>query len=198
MTKLIPGILLFLLLAVLALQWKSWPPTAPVAKVGDGSSQPAQPSSTDPSQPNPLEKLKSLEDKDTYANVLERPLFRPDRRPLPPEEDVPDEPSTPDNAVELDTVDLTAVLISPALVSAWIRDPAQPKLVRLRIGDEYSGWSVQQIQEDRVLMERQGEEHALRLRDYSKASPTAPARVPSKQRPSPIKTRKRAAPNLRR
>jgi len=195
LTKLIPGVLLLLLLAVLALQWKSWPPTAPL---GDGSSQPAQPSSTAPSQPNPLERLKSLEDKDTYANVLERPLFRPDRRPLPPEEDVPEQPSTPDNAVELDTVDLTAVLISPALVSAWIRDPAQPKLVRLRIGDEYSGWSVQKIQEDRVLMERQGEEHALILRDYSKASPAVPARVLSKQRTSPIKTRKRAAPNLRR
>ncbi|MFD2112795.1 hypothetical protein [Thiorhodococcus fuscus] len=194
MTKLIPSILLFLLLAVLALQWKSWPPTAPLAKVGDGSGQSAQPSSTGPSQPIPLEQLKSLEDKDTYASVLERPLFRPDRRPLPPEDEAPEQPSTPETVAELDKVDLTAVLISPAVVSAWIRDPGQPKLVRLRIGDEYSGWSVQQIQEDRVLMERQGEEHALILRDYSKAPPTAPARVPPKQRPRPD----RAAPNLRR
>ena len=107
--------------------------------------------------------------KDHYVSIIERPLFRPDRKPEPLSDEQPG-PEIPEGSTELSAFDLNAVLITPDIVSAWVRDPAQPKLRRLRIGDDLLGWSVTDIQEDRVLLERQGQQDALILRDYSKAA----------------------------
>ena len=53
-------------------------------------------------------------------------------------------------------MDVSAVIITPAVVSAWIRDPKAPDLKRVRLGDDLEGWSVKDIQSDRVVLERQG------------------------------------------
>ena len=77
---------------------------------------------------------------------------------------------------------------TPDIVSAWVRDPAQPKLRRLRIGDDLQGWAVLDIQEDRVLLERQGQQDALILRAYSKAAPASAPSPPARKalpRPPP-------------
>jgi hypothetical protein len=88
----------------------------------------------------------------------------------------------PDASVALDSLDLSAVIITPTLVSAWVNDPSQPRLRRLRIGDDLEGWSVQEILPDRVLLERQGEVNALILRDYGNTPTTAP-QMPIPRRP---------------
>ncbi|EXJ17106.1 hypothetical protein [Imhoffiella purpurea] len=187
----IPGAFLFLLLGILVLQWRSWPPPASEPSEGESRVPVAAPDSSTSTDPSLIDRLSYLDDKEHYAIVMERPLFRPDRRPLPPDDPESEAPSGPDMSLELGNLDLTAVLITPSLTSAWIKDPAQPKLQRLRIGDDYAGWSVREIQEDRVLLERQGERHALILRDYSKTPPSSTTTVPAKQRPRPIRARKR-------
>lgn len=186
MIKAIPSLLVVILLAILALQWLTWSPDdiAPQPPSSPASASPGE--GVAAVEPELLAKLDAGEPKDSYASVVEHPLFRPDRLPEPPEDEVPEVDTDAETSQELDAVDLSAVLISPTVVSAWVKDPSQPKLQRLRIGDELMGWSVQSILEDRVLLERQGERDELILRDYSKTPPAAPpaaARTPARRRP---------------
>jgi general secretion pathway protein N len=167
-----PVLVALVLLGILTFQWIGWPPPAPSRESTNvpGTTEPVAP----PTQPDLLARLDTGDTKDHYVSIIERPLFRPDRKPEPPS-DEQSGPEVPQESTELSAFDLNAVLITPDVVSAWIQDPAQPKLRRLRIGDDLQGWSVTGILEDRVLLERQGQQDALILRDYSKASPaTAP------------------------
>jgi general secretion pathway protein N len=179
-TKYAPAVVALALLAILALQWLRWPPPARQSPTTGG---PAATESVAAPQPDLLARLESKETKDSYASMTEHPLFRPDRKPEPPPDAEPAAPPGKDDA-GLKLMDLSAVLITPSAVSAWVRDPSQPKLQRLRIGDDFKGWSVRQILEDRVLLERQGERDALILRDYSQMPPAA-ATPPSNQRRPP-------------
>lgn len=184
MTKTLPALIVLALLGVLALQWMGWPPTLPGP---GGSDQPAEPTSTDASAtlvPELMAKLDAPDPRESYASITDHPLFRPDRKPEPPPEEEPSTPETAQEKQELSAIDLSAVLISPTVVSAWVRDPSKPKLQRLRIGDEFNGWAVRDILEDRVLLERQGEQDALILRDYSKTPPPAASRPPAQRRPT--------------
>ncbi|MBK5966609.1 hypothetical protein CCR95_21660 [Thiocystis minor] len=180
MTKILPGMLTLALLALLILQWKDWPP--PLSSAGLDETSAADEGTTGKPGQDPLANLKPPDDRDNFASIIERPLFRPDRKPEPPPDESPPATADPGTSVELDTLDLSAVMLTPMIVSAWVKDPNQPNLRRLRIGDDLEGWSVRDILEDRVLLERQGEEYALILRDYSKATPTAPTPIP--RRPS--------------
>ncbi|MTW22372.1 hypothetical protein [Allochromatium palmeri] len=170
------------LLAILTLQWLGWPPAAPLAEPGDAPA--VVEAVATPLQPDLLTRLATPDTRDNYVAIIEHPLFRPDRQPEPPSDEQPAEPIN-EESVELSVFDLNAVLITPDMVSAWVKDPAQPKLRRLRIGDELQGWSVLNIQEDRVLLERQGQQDALILRDYSKPSPAAAPPPTRKALPRP-------------
>lgn len=185
MMKQTPLLVALVLLGILALQWIGWPPDAPSSATTDeaGSVEPI----ASPGQPDLLTQIETQETRDHYVSIIERPLFRPDRKPEPPVDEQPG-PEIPQESTELSVFDLNAVLITPDIVSAWVRDPAQPKLRRLRIGDDLQGWLVTGIQEDRVLLERQGQQDALILRDYSKAAPAAAPPPPARKalpRPPP-------------
>jgi hypothetical protein len=175
--KWLPAFVLLALVSVLVLQWKDWQPGPSRASLDAASS--AAPNSLVGSESDAAAQLPPPDPKDAYASVTDRPLFRPQRRP---EEDVdPEAQATaePDAATSLEGMNLSAVIITPTLVSAWIQDPNEPRLRRLRIGDDLEGWSVQSILPDRILLERQGEQDALILRDYGKTlSPAAPMPVP--------------------
>lgn len=173
---------------VLAFQWKDWPPPPP----GTGLDLQTRPGggSGASGEPDPLARLTPPEPRETYASVTERPLFQPDRKPPEPEaEDAGTEPE-PEVAGNLDGMDVSAVIITPAVVSAWIRDPKAADLKRLRLGDELEGWSVKEIQSDRVVLERQGERDELLLRDFSKAQASA-VPTPPPARPTPATQRQR-------
>jgi hypothetical protein len=176
------------LLALLILQWKDWPPPPSSIDLDETSATDAG-AVTEAGQ-DPLANLKPPDDRDNFASITERPLFRPDRKPEPPPDETPAATTDPGTNVELDTLDLSAVMLTPTLASAWVKDPSQPKLQRLRIGDDLEGWSVRDILDDRVLLERQGEEYALILRDYSKATPAAPTPIPRR----PVRAPARAEP----
>jgi hypothetical protein len=175
--KWLPAFVLLALVSVLVLQWKDWQPGPSRASLDAASS--AAPNSLVGSESDAAAQLPPPDPKDAYASVTDRPLFRPERRP---EEEVdPDTLASPDTDVltSLDGMNLSAVIITPTLVSAWIQDPNEPRLRRLRIGDDLEGWSVQSILPDRILLERQGEQDALILRDYGKTpSPAPPMPVP--------------------
>ncbi|WP_295390139.1 hypothetical protein [uncultured Thiodictyon sp.] len=161
------------LTGVLLMQWRDWPrPLSPVVPPGaaQGAAAGADPTAGLPTAPA------LPESKEAYAGIAERPLFRPQRKPAPPPSAEPP-PATVETG-SLDGLDLTAVLISPEVTSAWIKDPSDPALKRLRLGDEQAGWSVKAILADRLVFERQGETHELLLLNFAAGQPAPPGAAP--------------------
>lgn len=180
------------LVAVLVLQWHAWPPDARLPAGIAGPADAALPTAP-AADPNPLDMLDSPLEKEEYAIVAERPLFMPERRPAPEEPDKPAPPEEKRN-VEIDAMDLTAIVITPMESVAWVRTPSSQKPEKLRQGDDLDGWTVKTIFGDEIELERQGETDTLVLRDYKKAPPPAarrPRRPVSRTqrptRPTPVK-----------
>jgi hypothetical protein len=174
MNKLLVGVAL-LLLGVLLLQWRSWSPAPPPG----ADAQTASPAGAEPVASRSDALLEPPPAKEEYASVSERPLFLPDRRPPP---DEPEQAEEPEPLTELGGMDLTAVVITPSTVSAWVRPPTGRETVRLRLGDQFEGWTVQTIESDRVVFERQGNIDELILRDYKNAPPPPRPVPPAAQR----------------
>jgi len=173
---------LFLLLVlivfavVLFLQWQDWPPEVPDGPELSPDQLPQVINSSAPPLPPPIPP------REDYASIAERPLFLPDRRP-PPDEPQDNNDLVPEALTELAGTDLNAVVITPLAVSAWLRRPNSRELVRVRLGDDFDGWTVTGIEPDRLLLERQGETDELILRDYQNAPPQIPpTRQPAMQR----------------
>jgi hypothetical protein len=171
------------LAGLLIMQWRDWPQPLPPLESERPDSGAADPGGA---ANDPATRLAPPESKETFASIAERPLFRPQRKPPEPPSTDP-EPATPtEEAGSLEGIDLSAVLISPGVTLAWIKDPNEPVLKRLRLGDEHAGWSVKSILADRVVLERQGETNELILRDFgmtASAPPAVPA--PPAARPNP-------------
>ena len=166
------------LILALVQQWRSWPPQ-PV--VGAADSEAPQVETSGSGIQSPLDLLDSPVDKEEYAEVVERPLFRPDRRPPSEEpEDKPDEAPKVTHT-DLQRMDLTAVVITTEESTAWVQDSAKKELFKLRLGDDLAGWTVSAIHQDEVELERQGDTDALVLRDYENHPPPI-ARPPPRAR----------------
>jgi general secretion pathway protein N len=168
--KAVLGGLALLLFGVLALQWRGWSPDAAVPPPPAASPSAASSGAAPPSADGLVLEAPPQED---YASVVERPLFLPERRP-PPDEPEDEAVPEPEELTELDRFDLTAIVITPTVVSAWVRDPQAPELARLRLGDDFVGWTVKTIEPAKLVLERQGETHELHLRDYANAPPPIP------------------------
>lgn len=181
MIKWLPRLVALMLGAVLLVQWQDWP--RPPSRAG--LDEPLAPGSGALGQTDQEARLglQPAVPKESYASVTERPLFRPDRRPLDLSELPTDEVPQPEDTASLDGMDLNAVIITPALTTAWVKDPSQPKTRQVRVGDDLGGWEVQEILPDRLLLERQGERNTLILRDYSQAGPSVAPTTPIRPRP---------------
>jgi len=177
--KLLVAAITLLLVTLLFLQWRDWPPSLPERPE---RLSPAELATGDARPKGTLEPMAPLEE---YASIIERPLFLPERRPPPEESDEPEE-APAEEPTDLDGVDLNAVMITSGLISGCVRAPASQDLVRLRIGDEFEGWTVSRIEPDRLVLERQGEIDELILRDFANAparSPPTPRAAPRPRRP---------------
>jgi len=160
---------------VLFLQWRNWPPPPPVPPAPVAVELPDPVPTNDVTLEPPLPR-------EDYAGIIERPLFLPDRRPPPEEPELEPEAPEPEEFSDLGGMTLTAVMITPQLVAALVRTPANPQLQRLRIGHELEGWTVVGIEPDRLLLERQGVTDELLLRNYASGAPSTPTRGSARQR----------------
>lgn len=188
MKRLLLGIAI-LLLGLLLWQWRHWRQPLPRLETEAGAGLSELVSA--PAVPDPAQAIPMLRPENDYLVVLERPLFLPERRPPPDEpiEDIPDDVT--EEVAELARLNVNATLIlSPNEASVWLRDPDRPDLVRLRLGDEYKGWTVAGIEPDYVVMERQGTTETLDLWDFSAPNarvgrpPDARSSAPSRPRPT--------------
>lgn len=179
--KYLLGVLVLALTAVLVVQWRDWPASGGDPGAGlelDGGSAPVE------SEPlSPADLLDPPLEKEDYVGIIERPLFLPNRRPPVAEPEIVDSPEEPPG-LELDSLDLTAIVITPAESVAWVRSPSKPTPEKLRPGDELDGWTVKAIAEDAIELERQGESNTLVLRDYAN-SPPKKARPPNRAATAP-------------
>lgn len=170
-------VMLLALVGVLGWEWYDWRPPEPPPVEAPREAAPVLP---------PKGVVGELPELERYAVVAERPVFNEDRRPSKgepstTEEPPPEEPSPPPQ------YDLTAVLITPGSKTAWLKRPGEPLSERVLEGDQIEGWTLAQIREDRILLERQGEKNTLVLRDFSnKGAVSPPSRggaVPAPRRP---------------
>jgi hypothetical protein len=89
-----------------------------------------------------------------YSEVVERPLFYPTRRALPP---LPTEENGSTNLTLIGTV------MSGASRHALIRHKQGSRVERVIEGQDIGGWTVESIQGDRVLLRQRDTRLSLKV-----------------------------------
>ncbi|WP_152428366.1 hypothetical protein [Methyloferula stellata] len=90
---------------------------------------------------------------DRLAITRERPLFRPDRRPLaaPPKvADAPPPPPAPPAAPP--QVSLSGVVVDEKGPRALLRSDPSGKIAPARLGDDIGGWRITEIEDQYMVM----------------------------------------------
>jgi len=130
---------------------------------------------------------------DALTETVDRPLFSPERRP--PAEQAPAEVAPlPRAEVALQPpprLELSAVIIEPQRRLALFRAASGASL-RAEEGERVEGWTLQEVRDDGVTLERDGRTHELALRTFEPPPAGAPALAP--RRPVPARDAGRAQP----
>jgi hypothetical protein len=102
---------------------------------------------------------------ETFAEVGERPLLSPDRRP----------PAA--QTVSNTELSLAGIVSAPKLRIAIIGHGKPPQISHVGEGQAIGGWTVRSIALDRVILERGGQQQVLKLIDKTpvKAAAAKPA-----------------------
>ena len=172
-------VLAAILLAVLSAQWLFWSPEvrlpdgAPEVEPGNAGGGLGAPVENGPPPLPPLEE---------YAEIADRPLFFEGRK-------VPeDEPQAAVAVVETSSdrplnIDLTGILFVDGVQYALVMDRAAKVTRRLKLGDEFGGWSVDEIAEDKVVISSGNRREEILLWEYKPVPlPTASKkRAPGRQ-----------------
>jgi general secretion pathway protein N len=119
---------------------------------------------------------------ETYADIGERTLFNPDRRPLPPPRDEKAEAMAgADEGVADDSpldVALTSVILTPQLRIAIVTDNRSGKSQSLKPGDalegEQSGWSLKELEPRKAVFANGGQLASVDLRVFDGTGGQAP------------------------
>lgn len=100
---------------------------------------------------------------ETFSEIIERPLFRKDRRPYVPETPIEPEPvrdTRPDITTQ---ISLSAVVIDGDERIALIERKHDKKLQQLRQGETFNGWTLNHIQADDITMQKGQETRQIAL-----------------------------------
>jgi hypothetical protein len=119
--------------------------------------------------PVPEAPVFDMREEETYAVILERPLFSPSRRPASPAA------AAEAPAASSDGLALLGIASAQGRSIALIRPEAGAPAIKARTGEEVAGWQLVTIGSSDVLMERQGAQLALELAFKSPAPVMAPA-----------------------
>jgi len=93
----------------------------------------------------------------SYAVVWQRPLFTPDRKMAPPV-------GAQGPRIGLDSLELTGIVLTGLLQVALVRDRASNKDIRIRLHDDYQGWTLAMLEPRRAVFSQAGESAELILR----------------------------------
>ncbi len=112
----------------------------------------------------------------SYAEIIERPLFRPNRRPPDPEEAKAEAQQAAAQAqqeqVHIEELfALNGVVVTKNKTVALLQDIKNNKSVRVSEGERVEGWRVERVFPNRVLFSHNGRAESLRLiRNFELAS----------------------------
>ena len=121
---------------------------------------------------------------EAYAVIGERPLFNPDRQPLPPATDPKEatagEAVAPEESSPLD-VAVTSVIMTPTMKLVIVTDNRSGKSQSVRLGEtlegEQSGWRLEELEARKAVFSGPGGNSSVDLRVFDGAGGQAP--VPS-------------------
>jgi hypothetical protein len=113
----------------------------------------------------PLPQRQAMPQKKVFAAIVERPLFSQSRRP-------PSEEPSLEPAPSID-FSLSGIVISTGKPSALVKQSADADPVRIGEGEEVSGWMVERIESDRILV-RHGSMETELLLDFTAPAPPPP------------------------
>lgn len=97
-----------------------------------------------------------------FADTIERPLFRRDRRPEAVTETATQISSPPDGAT-LRPLVLTAIVAIDGMRTAMFVDGSNHELIELGLGDEIDGWRLESIGAKSARLTRDDESRAFAL-----------------------------------
>jgi hypothetical protein len=130
---------------------------------------------------------------ESYAEVVERPLFLPGRRPPPPPEEKPvEQPKT--QVPPPKHLRLSAVIIGAEGPMALIRDSRAGDTLRQRKGSEIEGWRVADILPNKLLLRRGTRSAEIILRDFTVPPPTTKKKTSAKKSPAKREARQNNMP----
>ena len=137
-------------------------PTMATQDVGSATRQPAPVRGPeDATGPNPLARLGLNSLRDT----VRRPLFEKNRRPVEPirKIEAPPPPPVAQRAPDQAALSLLGVLKSEGKAVALLKRNQTGQNVRAEEGDTIDGWTVKQIDYQRVVLSQGGREVALQM-----------------------------------
>ena len=131
-----------------------------------------------------------------FTVIESRPLFSPDRRPTdseaPPGEDAPVTPAA------LDGLALTGIIGAGAERVAIIEPKGPPRpgaeALSLRVGDELRGWTLEAVEDDRILLVTETQKFYMEMVDDPARRRGTRRRQPPAQPGGAVRTPGRLAP----
>ncbi|MGQ0672489.1 MAG: hypothetical protein ACT4N2_06355 [Hyphomicrobium sp.] len=142
---------------------------SPLASEADPADRASGPALT---QPGLASQLKPLSD---YRETVSRPLFQPTRRPVVPspntEEDLPPAPASEQTEIipaAPSGLSLVGLMGSGGSRRALLRPNGQSHGTWLTVGRDIDGWRLSRIEENHVLIEKDGSKEELFLHQSSK------------------------------
>lgn len=100
-----------------------------------------------------------------YAEIAERPLFTPSRRPPDADEDASvEQAQTAGPGLFI----LTGVILSGTEKIAFLASRSSDEVKRLREGDDMDGWTLVSVEPDKVVLRSTGREQEVLLEDTLK------------------------------
>jgi len=107
---------------------------------------------------------------DALAETVERPLFRPDRRP-------PSEAAVQQEIDDAETglFSLVGIIVSPTQRIALVKVRGSQTVLQLSEGQQANGWTVLQINPGEVIFESKDKTETIELIDIKPPEPRRPA-----------------------
>ena len=141
-------------------------------------------------------------DIDAFKEITERPLFTVGRRPASKDpsgtvkEDTTAKTAPPD---DISAMRLTAVVSDGDRLTALVEGPGG-KTEKLQIGSRLNSWQVDQIQDDRIVLEAGGQRKTLEVYRFDvvpvvKRAPRRPPRLARRPRVVPTPPQPRVGPD---
>lgn len=158
-------LLLLMALAGVAVTELQNPVGAGAGRQGIGGEVPAQ---------DPPVALFSLDDRESFADTLARPLFMPNRRPAAAEVAQAPAPTTQPARPSANRYALSAIIIVDNERIALLTDTATGGLSRVREGDSFAGWQMESIRADGAVISNGDTREELSLRTFAPPVPRPP------------------------